>query len=154
MTDQEIRERIAAFQQAIRLEPLEVANRFVLADFLDEYGPQLGYNGTAAKSLREGRVVLSSLDVDAIRALGKCRFAPGSFPKKFARDLNKDVLKGLILLSPKQYRVLWDFCYTYRLQILDIRINAEAASVHAFRIGKPLARPKTPEPDLFPNKAT
>ena len=63
------------------------------------------------------KVPLSPLDIAAIEQLHRCRFFPGSFPKRFARSLFAQADAGNLLVSRKQLYWLWELCFRFRRQI-------------------------------------
>ncbi len=61
----------------------------------------------------------------AIEALAKCRFSPGSFAKRFARDLA--AMPEDTLFSPKQRQCLWQHAVKYRRQLHKVHVEKAKA---------------------------
>ena len=59
---------------------------------------------------------MTETQIHALRLLVPCTFQPGSFPKRFVRDLNSIVDKETRELTEKQKRYLWKLVYQYRKQ--------------------------------------
>ena len=60
---------------------------------------------------------LKPVDLDAIHQLAGCRMLPGSWGKRFARDLDAQVSHGAIEISVKQMYWLWKLCCQFRRQL-------------------------------------
>jgi hypothetical protein len=71
-------------------------------------------------------IPLNDLDLLAAKLLSGCTLLPGSYNKRFARDVAIQRQ-----MTPKQYRLLWALCFRYRRQIHDRAVNAEATRLAA-----------------------
>ncbi len=58
---------------------------------------------------------MTPLERDATKALGQCRFLPGTSAKRFARDLAEK--SDDYELSPKQKKFFWFLCWRFRRQL-------------------------------------
>jgi len=110
---------------AIRADPLDEGIRLVLADHLEEQGESM-----RPMILRSGRIPLEPLERAAITLLAGVVMLPGSFDKKFSRDMNSRMAentgryaflmeKPLDRLTPKQLRCIWMMVARYRRQLPD-----------------------------------
>ncbi len=73
---------------------------------------------------------LTDLDRAAAFQLADCTFRPGSFEKRFARDIASLVALGRAVLTPRQLYYLWKLCYRFRRQLTG-PVRAEAERRHA-----------------------
>ena len=115
---------ITAMLAKVHDDPFNETNRLVLADMLDEAGQP-----ERAEALRRGRIPLTEIDFLASACLGNCRFAPGTFDKRFAgsivsvvraRDENPS-------LTPRQWLWMWLLLHRYRRSVNVERIKVLAA---------------------------
>lgn len=108
MTD----DTLTNFYAALRCNPFDSSLRMILSDAILEHGST---NEDAVLGLRDEDkplIPLATLDLHAAKLLTVCSFLPGSFAKRFARNV-----PGLQQMSPKQYSLLWRLVYTYRRQL-------------------------------------
>ena len=63
------------------------------------------------------RFPMTEQEKDAALALSKCTFLPGSFEKRFARDMASIVNGEMPQITPKQKIYLWRLTYKFRRQI-------------------------------------
>jgi hypothetical protein len=104
---------------------------------------------------------MTPLEIQAARALGACRFTPGSSTKRIARTIAAQVVyacercgkprrgwDGLHSeqcecgarcvwagrITEKQAAVLWRLCHSYRRQITDERVLEHAEAVRSGRV--------------------
>lgn len=73
-------------------------------------------------SKKTERFPLTEEQRKAIAALGKCSFIPGSFEKRFARDVEAQSEEGLTL---KQYNFAKKLIFKYRKQIFGPTANTK-----------------------------
>jgi uncharacterized protein (TIGR02996 family) len=102
------------FRADIVLHPSEPAPKLVYADWLEERGrPNL--------LLRHGTLQVSYADRAAGIALARCRFAPGTAEKHFARTVCESLDGGdgwhWDTLTAGQLNLLWRMAWRYRRQI-------------------------------------
>lgn len=121
----------------LRFNPEDIG---MLGGVLSDAILDAGATDEQAELLRRGKIPLVAVvDKQAIILFSKCRFAPGTFPKRFASNALQ-----LSFMSPKQYRWLWDFVYSYRGQIAAMEPKDMAAKVYGVAIairkvrGKPV----------------
>lgn len=69
---------------------------------------------------------MSALELRAAIALSRCSIVPGTFPKRFSKTLKIDTKA----ITDGQALVLWDLCWTFRRQISDPEVSANAKAVH------------------------
>jgi hypothetical protein len=62
---------------------------------------------------------VKDIHIQALNLLNRCTFLPGSFAKRFVRDLSGKEDKQGYELSEKQKRYLWKLVYQYRKQHTD-----------------------------------
>ena len=103
--------------QAFDEQPFSKMRRGVLADYLEEYGGELGAEKAAI--LRNGDVPMTDFARNAALALGGCSFAPATWDKRFARDIysrvHAAVLGGKVpSLTTKQYLWMVILLWRYR----------------------------------------
>jgi hypothetical protein len=124
MTDLE-RQQSALIAAMRAAQPEDELPRLALAMFLCDHVPADGAYQWAVEALRAGRVPLTSVDKTALTLLSGCRFLPGSFDKRFARDIDGQVSAAgpHASLTPKQYWCLWRMVHRYRRQIKSATIN-------------------------------
>lgn len=67
---------------------------------------------------------MTVLEHSAALALRGCRFPVASPPKRFARNLGEQCSR--MEITDKQSDVLWRYCWTFRRQIADPLVLAEA----------------------------
>ena len=108
---------IAPWLDALHANPLDTSHRLVMADWCDENGYEW-----AAGPLRKGRMPLFTLDTQAIVALKNCNYAPATWDKKFASQLEPVEWS----LTPRQYLWLWILLRKYRRSVRDAGIREEA----------------------------
>lgn len=113
---------LSAFMQRLIENPLDVDNRLVLADYLEEHCA----DEVRPEILRTRRIPMEDSDTLAADRLYGCTFLPGSWDKKFARTLFDLSLKPNGC-TPKQYLWLWVLCHRYRRQINHWGVKDEAA---------------------------
>jgi uncharacterized protein (TIGR02996 family) len=114
MTDQE---HEAAFRDALRIDPEDEGRRLVFADWLEENAAP----AATVAALRAGRIPLDEMDRQAVKLLSGVTYLPGSYAKRFARDV-----QSITTMTPKQYRFIWHLAYRFRRQIKSMAVNAEA----------------------------
>lgn len=73
------------------------------------------------------RTPMTALEQDAARALGKCTYLPGSFEKRFARDMASHASSESPQITERQRAWLWKQVYRYRKQIKDKDLIEQAA---------------------------
>lgn len=113
--------RAEEFYAELRFDPDQIE---ALGQVLSDAVLEAGGTEEQAELIRRGKIPLAPLDKMATVFFSRCRFAPGTFPKKFASNALQ-----LSFMSPKQYRWLWDFVYSYRGQIVAMMPEGEAAHV-------------------------
>lgn len=74
------------------------------------------------------RIPLTDDQKKAIASLARCTFLPGSFEKRFARDMASQVEEGL---TPKQYAFARDLIFKYRKQIFGPNADTRQGKVQA-----------------------
>ncbi len=72
---------------------------------------------------------MTPMDKRAACALGCCNFLPGAPAKGFAREMADKARHCEPTITERQRAWLWKLVYTYRKQILDSEIVAEAARI-------------------------
>ncbi len=126
------------FVAAIRERPLDDALCAAFHDWLEEQA----LHPDVVIHLRAGRMPLTGLDEVAVASLYSCTFLPGSWNKRFARDVynvvvdRREVL-AMAWLTPKQYACLWRLCWRYRRQIKNAAVLAEAERIHRAKAVSP-----------------
>lgn len=83
----------------------------VLADWLEEHGDP------RYVEVRKGRVPVNDEDVVAAYNLKSCTFLPGSWEKRFARDMATATVLVNQCITPRQFIMLWLLCHRYRKQL-------------------------------------
>lgn len=102
---------IDALYTNLRIDPtMDDADRLVMSDLLWD----AGFTEEQVEAFRAGKIPLAPLDKWAVTLLASCRFAPGTFAKKFAASMDSPHAD---IVSPKQFRVLWSLVWNYRKQI-------------------------------------
>ena len=123
------KEELERWAAAMRANPLDKELRLVFSDLAEENG-----HAWIAEALRAGRIPLDPCDRDAIEMLKCCTFLPGSWDKRFVRNLPNRV--GTLThdyvdatnssLTPRQYLLLWILCHRYRRQIVGPVVLGQA----------------------------
>lgn len=72
------------------------------------------------------RTPMTEREQDAARALSKCTYLPGSFEKRFARDMASHASSESPQITERQRTWLWKQVFRYRRQIKDKALIAEA----------------------------
>lgn len=72
---------------------------------------------------------MTPMDKRAACALGCCNFLPGAPAKGFAREMAEKARHCEPTITAKQRAWLWRLVYTYRKQILDGEVVAQAARI-------------------------
>ena len=72
----------------------------------------------------------SDLERSAMAALTRCRFSPATPVKRFARSMGAQLADLDIVprITNRQSILLWSYCWHFRRQIDDEKVNAEAAA--------------------------
>lgn len=127
MTDTHLEEtpEMVAFVRAIRENPHDEALRLVYSDWLEEHG----FPSAVIEPFRKGRITLTGIDHLAIGCLNGCRFTPGSWAKRFVRDMSY-ISISIGSVTPRQYAALWRQVWRYRRQIANDRVKWEAERLH------------------------
>lgn len=104
------KEMVFNLVHALRVNPWDDEARLTLADLLEEHGRD-GVNRRTTRHLREGRMVMNSLDVRASYLLGVIADLT-----RVQRDQNQISLIRLYmpLLTPEKYWELWRIAHRYR----------------------------------------
>lgn len=113
----ESNQMIDKFLKILHDNPFDKTERLIFADWCDENGHEW-----AAKPLRENRIPLFMPDCIAIVELKNCAFAPATWDKKFARNLEPVNMS----LTPRQYLWLWILLRKYRRSVRNQTIKEEA----------------------------
>lgn len=64
---------------------------------------------------------MEPIEINAAVLLGSARFSPGSFHKRFARQLAAQARTDNPTITQKQAALLWELCWRYRKQITGER---------------------------------
>lgn len=87
------------------------------------------------------------LELQAMHALSRCRFAPATAAKRFARSMGWQASAAKPEITDKQAALLWKYCHTFRRQIRDRAVAAEANAQRLSLLRHPLPKAKQCEPD-------
>jgi len=110
-----------AFLQSLHENPFDPVTRMVFADYLEENGDM-----PRAELLRKGLIPLIEFDLMAVANLAGCRFAPATWDKRFARDLDTRAKQEPPAFTPKQYLWLWVLLRRYRKSVRSTLVRDEA----------------------------
>jgi hypothetical protein len=90
------------------------------------------------RNLRQGNFYPDdvTLEVEAIGLLAQCRYAPGTFAKKFVADVRGRVDRntGKLKLSHKQCELIWKLVWQYRRQLRLMGTRAAGLVDYASKI--------------------
>ncbi len=90
---------------------------------------------------------MTDIEARSAKALGRARFAPGTFDKRFARNVAGQVTERLI--TDKQAVLMWELVHRYRRSIEDEELLEIAKKVKEGETAPgvlPLFEPKAAQP--------
>ena len=110
-----------ALLAAIVASPEDTLVLGVYADWLDDHERH-----AEAVGWRAAVPSVDPLTARAIADLTFCRFTPGSWDKRFARDMGERVSFGPTSITAKQYAWVWKLAWKYRRQLGPSEITRRA----------------------------
>ena len=69
---------------------------------------------------------MTDLEIEAAKALGRCRLPPATSTKRLALHMAAQAAKDEPQITDRQAEYLWRFCWTYRRQIASAAVVREA----------------------------